>query len=183
MAGVQALVAEDASHLEDPVQAADDAPLQVQLRGDAQVEGAVQSVVPRDEGLGHGPGGHGDQDGRLHLDEPPPGHEPPDLLHHAAAEDEPAARLLIGEQVHFPLAIPLLHVPEPVPLVRGRPQRLAQQGDPLGLHRGLTGPGAKQGAASPEDVAQVQLLQEPEPLTQEVLTKVELNPARGVLKV
>ena len=43
--GVQALVAEDAADLKDTLQAADDAALEVELDGDAEVERAVQGAV------------------------------------------------------------------------------------------------------------------------------------------
>ena len=55
--------------LVDPVDAADDAALEVQLDGDAQVEVAVELVVVRHEGPRHGAAVQRLQDRRLDLDE------------------------------------------------------------------------------------------------------------------
>ena len=52
MLGVDALVAEDAPYLVDLVEPADDEPLEVQLRGDAQVKVLVEGVMVGDEGGG-----------------------------------------------------------------------------------------------------------------------------------
>ena len=49
VAGVDALVAEHPADLEDPLEAADDEPLQVQLERDAQVGVDVERVVVGDE--------------------------------------------------------------------------------------------------------------------------------------
>ena len=51
VAGVEALVAEDAADLEDPVHAADDQPLERQLERDPQVHVDVERVVVGDERL------------------------------------------------------------------------------------------------------------------------------------
>ncbi len=64
-----ALVAEIAPDLVDPVQPAHDQPLEIQLEGNAQEEILVQLVVVGDEGLGRRAAVERLQDGRFHLDE------------------------------------------------------------------------------------------------------------------
>ena len=67
--GDEALVAEHAADLEDPVHAADDQPLEVQLEGDAQVQRHVERVVVGDERAGVGAAGLDVEHRRLDLDE------------------------------------------------------------------------------------------------------------------
>ena len=64
-----ALVAEVLADLVDAVDAADDAALEVQLGGDAQVEVALELVVVGDEGPGQGAAVERLQHRRLDLDE------------------------------------------------------------------------------------------------------------------
>ena len=64
-----ALVAEVLADLVDALEAADDAALEVELGGDAQVEVALELVVVGHEGPRHGAAVERLQDGRLDLDE------------------------------------------------------------------------------------------------------------------
>jgi len=57
--GGDAFVAEDATQLVNPVQPADDEPLEVKLKGDAQVEVLVEGLVVGGEGAGKGTSGAG----------------------------------------------------------------------------------------------------------------------------
>ena len=63
----EAFVAEIAVDFVDPLQAPHHQALQIELRGDPQVELHVQGVVVGDEGLGGGPPGDGLHHGGLHL--------------------------------------------------------------------------------------------------------------------
>ncbi len=67
---LDAFVAIDAAQLVDPLHAADQQPLQVQLQGDPQVKVDVQGVVVRDERPGGGPAGDRVQRRPFDLDEP-----------------------------------------------------------------------------------------------------------------
>ena len=73
--GADALVAVDPADLEDPLHAADQQPLQVELGGDSQEQVDVQSVVMGDERPGRRASGDGLHGGRLDLDETLFGHD------------------------------------------------------------------------------------------------------------
>ena len=72
--GLMPLVAVDPADLEDPLHAADQEPLQVQLGGDPQEQVDVERVVMSDERPGRRAAGDGLHRGRLDLDEPFLGH-------------------------------------------------------------------------------------------------------------
>ena len=69
MPGVDALVAEHATDLEYPLDAADHQTLEGQLERDAQVGVEIEGVVVRDERPGRGPALLQVQDRRLYFDE------------------------------------------------------------------------------------------------------------------
>ena len=155
MVGVQALVAEDAADLEDALQAADDAALEVELDGDAQVEGAVEGAVGGDEGLGHGAGRHGHEHGGLDLDEAATDEKAADRVHDAAAKQEALPDLLVGQQVSLTLAKALIDVPQAMPLLRRRPQRLGHHPPGSDLQGRLARAGAEHRAADLDQVTEV----------------------------
>ena len=122
-----ALVAEVLADLVHAVDAADDAALEVQLGGDAQVEVALELVVVRDEGLGQGAAVQRLQHRRLHLDEAARVEEAADGGDDLRALEEHLARVVVGGQVEVPLAVARLDVGEPVVLLGQRAQRLAEE--------------------------------------------------------
>ena len=122
-----ALVAEHLAHVVDVLHAADDAAVEEQLDGDAQVQVAVERVVVGRERARAGAAGERLQRRRFDLDEvafvQPLADREDDLV----ARDEQLARVLVGEQVELAVAIARAGVAEAVVLVRRRAQRLGQQ--------------------------------------------------------
>ena len=122
MGGVHTLVAEDPADLIHPLQAAHNAHLQMQLRGDAQVHVQIQGVVVGDKGPGGRAAGSGIEHRGLHLDEAL-GIEPvADLRDDTAALDKGLPHFRIHDQVHKPLPVPQLRVLEAVELFRQGPE-------------------------------------------------------------
>ncbi len=194
---VDPLVTEVLADLVDPVQAAHDEPLQVQLVGDAQVQGALQGVVHGDERPRRGSAVERLQGGRLHLQEPLGVQECPQLGDDPRALAEDLADLRMDSQVGIPLPVarlgvretrvhPLLarlrvrvHLPE-----RQRPQRLGQERPGRDVDGHLPGAGAEEGALHAQPVAQVEQVQRGEgALTQGVLLEIELDAPGHVLQV
>ncbi len=122
-----ALVAEVLADLVHAVDAADDAALEVQLGGDAQVQVALELVVVRDERLGQGAAVERLQHRRLDLDEAARVEEAADGGDDPRALEEHLARVVVGDQVEVALAVARLDVGEAVVLLGQRAQRLAEQ--------------------------------------------------------
>src|ERR671918_320539 len=108
-----ALVAEVLADLVDLLEPPDDQALEVELRGDAEVEVGVELVRARHERLGEGAAVAGLEHGRLDLDEAGLVEPAADRRHDAAPEDEVAPRLLVDEQVEVALPVAGLRVDEP----------------------------------------------------------------------
>src|SRR3546814_4877467 len=75
-----------------------------------------------------------------------------------------------------------LHVRQPVPLVRQRPQRLDQQAQRVGLYRQLTGLCPHHRAGGSHDVAHVPTLERVVGIAQRVLLQEQLDATRHVLR-
>ena len=128
VAGVDALVAEDAADLEDPLEPADDQPLEVQLERDAQVEVDVERVVVGDERPGGGARrARGCSTGVSTSTKPRSASVAPDGGDRGEADLEDPAGVLVDDQVDVALAVAGVDVGEAVPLVGQRAQRLGQQ--------------------------------------------------------
>ncbi len=110
VAGGQPLVAEVAVDLEDLVEAAHHQALEVQLRGDAQVEVHVEGVVVGAEWLGRGPAGHRLHHRRLHLHEAAVAQKLPDQADDLHPFAEGLAALRGDDQVDVALAVAGLDV-------------------------------------------------------------------------
>ena len=158
--GGDALVAEDAPQLVDLVEAADDQPLEVQLQGDAQVEVLVEGVVVGDEGAGQSAPGGRLQHRRLHLDKAALVEELPDGGDDPAAHLEDLLDLGVGDEVQVALAVAFFDVAEAVPFLRQGLERLGQQGEVFHPNGRLAGPGPQQLAVNPDDIADVQVLEQ-----------------------
>ena len=153
-----ALVAEVLADLVDAVDAADDAALEVQLGGDAQVQVPLQLVVMRDERPRQGAAVQRLQHRRLDLDEAARVQEVADRLDDAGALHEHLARRVVDHEVEEALAVARLHVGESVELLGHGAQRLAQElpgGDAQGE---LASARAHHHALGADEVAQVDLL-------------------------
>ena len=141
VAGGQPLVAEHPTDLEDALEAPHHQALQVQLRGDAQVELDVEGVVVGGEGLGQRPAGDGVQHRGLHLHEPPVLQPAPGQAHHLAAQGEGPPRPVVGPQVDVALAVAQVGVGDAAPLVAEAPAGAGQQLPAGHLHRQLAATG------------------------------------------
>ena len=123
----EALVAEVLADLVDPLEPADDQPLEVELDRDAQVEVAVERVVVGGERPRERAAVERLQHRRLDLEEAALVEPAPDGGDHLRAQDEQLARLLVRDQVELAVAVAGLDVLEPVVLLGRRAQRLGQQ--------------------------------------------------------
>ena len=122
-----AFVAELAADLVDPLKAADDQALEIELRSNAQEQVDVQRIVVGDERPGRRAAGDDVQDRRLDLDEIQAVQLAAQGADDQAALLEGILDLRIDDQVEIALAIAGVRVLEAVVLFRQRPQRLGQQ--------------------------------------------------------
>jgi hypothetical protein len=132
-----ALVAEVLADLVDPLEPADDQPLQVELGRDPEIEVLLEIVPVCDEGLGERTAVARLQHRRLDLDEAVRVEMAADRRDETAAGEEVGPGLLVHQQVEVALAIALLDVGEPVEGVRQRRPVLRQQLELDDLQRGL----------------------------------------------
>ena len=105
-----ALVAEIAPDLVDPVQTAHHQPLEVELEADAQVEVLVKLVVVGDEGLGCRAAVDRLQDGGFHFQEALTIQEIPQGADHRGALAEDLAHLGVDGQIGVALAVAGLRI-------------------------------------------------------------------------
>ena len=127
VAEVDALVAERAAQLEDPLDAADAQPLEVELGGDAQVEVEIVGVDVGEERAGVGAAVDLLQDRGLDLQKPLADQRFADRVQNTAAGPDELARLGVDGQVDVAGPHPRLLVGQPLPLVGQRAQALADQ--------------------------------------------------------
>ncbi len=178
-----ALVAEVLAHLVDAVDAADDAALEVQLGGDAQVEVALELVVVRDERPRQSAAVERLEHGRLDLDEAAPVEELADRADDAGALDEHLAGLVVDHEVEVAPAVAGLDVGEAVELLGHGAQRLAEQLPRRDAQAELAAPGAHDGALGADEVAEVDVLERRVALVAErVELGEQLQLAAGVLE-
>ena len=129
MLQIDSLVPEVAVDLEDPLEPPHHEPLQVELRGDTQVEVHAQGIVEGLERPCRGPARYGLHHGGFHLQKLPLDEKLPHGLDDPASKQEDLLDLVIHDQVDVPLPVPRLLVRQPVPLLRKGPQGLGQQPD------------------------------------------------------
>ena len=182
--GRDPLVAEVAVDLVHPFQPPDHAPLQVQLRRDAEVEREIQRVVMRDERARRRSPGDRLHHRRLDLQEAARVQE----AAHLGDDPRPAPERLdhgrVGEQIHVALSIANLDVAQAVPLVRQRAQGFRQQRQRRRLDGKLPGLGPKEAAVHADEVADVQTLEEPVcRFPHAVQPHVDLDPACPILEM
>ena len=115
---VHRLVPEVPGNLKDLLEAAHHEPLQVEFGSDPEEEFLVEEVVVGGERPGVCPAIDRLEDGGLELEEPVVVEIPADEGDDAAPVPEGLPALLVDDQVHVPLPVPLLHVGKPVELLR-----------------------------------------------------------------
>ncbi len=191
---VHPLVPEVVPDLVDPLEAADQQPLEVQLVGDPQVERHVQRLVVGDEGARRRPAVLGLQDGSLHLQEPALVQKAAQVRDRPRPHPEHLPDLGMDRQVGVALPVADLGIGQPavggdpalgdLRLPPGeRPERLRQDLEALHPHRDLAHPGPEQPAPNAEVVVQVQELHQAVAVSQDVAAEVHLQPAGRVLQV
>src|SRR5437016_2135331 len=181
--GRDALVPEVAVDLVDPVQPANDQPLEVELRGHSQVQVGSERVVVGDERPRRGAAGDGVHHRRFHLQEALADQEGADGLDDPAARDEDAFDLRVGDQVHIALPVAGLHIGQAVPFFWERAQGLAEQRELFHLDRQLVRLGPKERAADTDPVTDVQQFRQGKALiTHDVFFQVHLHGIDAVLE-
>lgn len=153
------LVAEVAVDLEHAFQAAHHQALQVQLRGDAQVERHVQGVVVGDERLGRRAARNRVHHRGFHFQVAFTHHHVAHFLHDLGALDEGFAAFLAHDEVGVALAVLGFLVGDAVEFFRQRTDVLGQHAHFGRLHRQFAGLGLEQHALDGDDVAQVPALE------------------------
>ena len=179
----EALVAKVAVDLEHFLHPADHELLEIELRGDAQIELHVERVVMRDEWPRRCSARNRVHHRRLDFEIAAGDEELAHRLHDLRALDEDVERGWIGDQIDVALSIALFLVGEPVELFRQRPQRLREQPHLARLDRQLASLGLEQRAPCADEVAQVPVLEGIERLGAECVERdVELDAAAHVLQ-
>ena len=180
----EALVAEVAIDLVDPLHPADHQPLQIQLRRDAQVQVDIERVVVRDERPRRRAAVQRLHHRRLDFDEAARLELPPQRRDDPRARHEHLAHFGIRDQIEIALAVARLDVLQPVPLLGHGEQRLREELELLRVHAQLAGARAEQVAFHADDVADIdQLEQLVIALADRVLLDVDLQPLAVLLQV
>ena len=175
MRRIEALVAEHAAELEDPLEAADHEPLERQLERDPQDHVGIERVVMGDERPRGRAARGGLQHRRLDLGEAAFDERRAHGGDDCRADVEGVPRRRIGDQVEVALAQPCLGVGQAAMLVGQRMQRLRQQ---LHLSRGdgqLARVRGHHRAGDADPVAAVERLDVLEPLTQRIARDEQLH--------
>ncbi len=128
----------------------------MQFQGDAQIHVLVEGVVVGDERGGQAPRGHRVQHRSLHFEESPGQQRLADRLHHGDPLQHRRPGLLVDDEVDIPLAMTLLHILQPMPLVGERAQPLGEQRERLHPHAQFASLGGDHLAGGADPVASVQ---------------------------
>ena len=179
-----AFVAEVLAELVDPLEAAHDEPLEVELGGDAEVEVAIERVVVRDERARRRAAVERLQHGRFDLEKARVVEASANACHHAGARDEALARRRVRHQIEVALAVSDLDVLQAMVAIRKR-QAAGRELDPLGhLDAQLASTRAAGDAGDADQIANrhgAHLLEDV--LTEPLEVGEELHPAGHVLEV
>lgn len=184
VADVHALVAEDAAHLVDAVEAADDEALEVELRRDAQVEVDVERIVVRDERASRSAAGDRREHRRLDLEVIARIEVRADGLDDLRALAEGLADLRVHDEVKVALAVADVDILQAVELLRQRAQGFREQVKVLDADRHLAAMRLEDDAADADDVADVELLELVLVLVlaEHINLEVDLDVARAVVE-
>ena len=177
---VDAFVAEVPADLVDALQAAHQQPLEVQLQRDPQLEVGIERVVMGRERLGQRPTGHGLQDRRLHLRVPAIVELAADRPQHGGARRDVLTGRRVGDEVQ--VAPPLLEIGvlQAMPFLRERTERLRQHGERIHLERQLAPPRPNDVPGGADDIAEVDLLEQPVARAERRLLAEELQVAGAI---
>ena len=182
MADGNPFVAEVAVDLEDPLEAADHQPLQIELRGDAQEELHIQGIVMGHEGPGRRAAGDRLHHRCFHFEEIVGSHEFADQVDDPGALDENLPHLGVDDQVDIALPVTGLHVGQAVEFLRQGQKRLGQEPDRGDMQGEFAGLGPERDTRRADDIADVEGLEIGKDLvTDGVLLHVELDPPLPVL--
>ena len=151
----QPFVAEAAVDFVDPLEAANDQPLQVQLRRHAQVQVHAQAVVVGDERPRRRAARNGVHHRRFHFQIVARVEEAANGGDGARANAERLPGCRVGGQIEIALAVARLPIAQAVVLLRQRMQRFGQQPRCVRAHRELALVGLHQRAGYADDVAQI----------------------------
>ena len=173
-----AFVTEVLADLVDPLQAADDEPLEIELGRDAQVEIGGELVRVRDERVREGAAVARLKHGRLDLDEAGVVQVLPDRRDDPRPRREVGPRLLAHQQVEVALPVAELGILEAVEGVGQRAADLREQHELVDGERGLTPPRLHRLPRGSEDVAEVDVH-----LARALGRAEQLNAARAVDEV
>ena len=180
----EAFIAEVAVDFVDALQAAHHQPLEVKLRGDAQVEVDVERVVVGDERPRRGAPVDRLHHGGFHFDEAAGLELPAQRGNDLGAGDEDLAHVGVGDQVEIALAVARFHVLQAVPLLRHGEQRLGELFQTLHVQAQLPCAGAEQVPFGAHDIADVEPLVELEvALRHAVTAHVDLQALAVLLQV
>ena len=184
VADVHALVAEDAAHLVDAVETADDEALEVELRRDAQVEVDVERIVVRDERASRSAAGDRREHRRLDFEVIARIEVRADGLDDLRALAEGLADLRVHDEVEVALTVADVDILQAVELLRQRAQGFREQVKVLDADRHLTAMRLEDDAADADDVADVELLELVLVLVlaEHINLEVDLDVARAVVE-
>ncbi len=149
-------IAEVAVDFEDPLQAADNQSLQVQFRGNAQIQLHVQGVVMGYKRPGRRSARNLVHHGCFDFKEIAVGHEAADQVDDAGTLDEYFTRFRIDDQVNIALTVAGFHIGQAMEFFRQRQERLDQQSYGADMQGQFTGLGAERIAFSADDIADVE---------------------------
>ena len=150
-----ALVAKVLAELVDALETTDDAPLEVELGRDSQIEVDVELVVMSNERARKGTAVARLQHRGLNLNEAALVEPATDARDHLRARDEITAHVFVHREVEVTLAIPGLDIRQAMEGVRERDVDLCKDREVLDDQRRLSPAGARRKALDADDVAQI----------------------------
>src|SRR4029077_15653373 len=112
--------------LEDPLDAADEHPLEGELERDPELHGDVERVLVRRDRARVRPARNRLEHRTLELDEPSLVEHTPDRLEHGGAREERGTWLLVGDQMQVAASLLQIGVLQAGPLLRERAKGLRQ---------------------------------------------------------
>ena len=162
MVPVHALIAEILGQLVHLLETADNKPLQVELIGNAQVEGLIECVVMGSEGPCRGAAVEGLQGRCFHLHKAVTIQTLPQVADDLCTVHEMHSDLRVGDEVQVAPPVTVLLVFEGIEnlailllQVRQWPQAFGQQGQLSDFHGNLTGAGPEHRPPDPQEITQV----------------------------
>ena len=182
--GRDSLVAEVAVDLVDLRDPAHDETLQVELRGDAQVQREIERVVVRHERPRDRSAGDRLHHRRLDLEEAALVEEAADRADDRGPALEDLAGFGVDRQIQVALTVPELDVLQAMPLLGKRTEALREERQSPRLHRQLAGPRPEHLALDAQPVPEIERAVEVERrFPHRVAAHVDLDPAAPVREI